>query len=102
MLGERLNWWEQSRCSTNSCPLICHLPKLKDNPNYFNQKQQLPIIKEDLALAEWSGELLDFNDVYSTVLQDVCKRVKTAFDRYTKGDKNGKRSGKPRFKNEAR
>lgn len=102
MLGERLNWWERNRCAVNSCPLICHLPELKDNPNYFTQKQQLPVIKEDLVLVAWSGELLDFNRVYSTVLQDVCKRVQKAFERYIRGDKNGKRSGKPRFKNQAR
>lgn len=75
MLGERLEWWEKNRCAVNSCPLICHLPELKDRPNYYNQKSQLPSIKEDLVLVKWSGELLDFADVYSTILQDVCKRV---------------------------
>ncbi|MEQ9550856.1 MAG: helix-turn-helix domain-containing protein [Coleofasciculus sp. G3-WIS-01] len=30
MLGERLDWWEQNRCPVNSCPLICHLPELKE------------------------------------------------------------------------
>jgi len=102
MLGERLNWWEENRCPVNSCPLICHLPELKERPNYYNQKLQLPVIKEDLLLVKWSGELLDFSDVYSTILQDVCKRVDKAFERYIKGDKDGKRSGKPRFKNESR
>ncbi len=102
MLGERLDWWEYNRCPANSCPLICHLPELKERPNYYNQKNQLPIIKEDLVLVKWSGELLDFSDVYSTILQDVCKRVEKAFERYIKGDKDGKRSGKPRFKSESR
>ncbi|MEM7594538.1 MAG: transposase, partial [Cyanobacteria bacterium P01_A01_bin.83] len=32
----------------------------------------------------------------------VCKRVKLAFSRFVSGDKNTKRSGKPRFKNQAR
>ncbi|MEQ8997888.1 MAG: transposase [Coleofasciculus sp. B1-GNL1-01] len=102
MLGERLDWWEQNRCPVNSCPLICHLPELKERPNYYNQKNQLPSIKEDLVLVRWSGELLDFSDIYSTILQDVCKRVDKAFERYIKGDKDGKRSGKPRFKSESR
>jgi putative transposase len=31
-------------------------------------------------------------------LQDVIKRVDFAFDRFTKPDKNGNRSGKPKFK----
>ena len=50
----------------------------------------------------WSKELLDFTIVPSQTLQEVCKRVKLAFNRYISGDKNGKRSGKPRFKNLAR
>ncbi len=37
----------------------------------------------------------------STVLQDVCKRVELAFSRFIKGDGNGNRSGRPRFKTEA-
>lgn len=102
MLGERLDWWEKHRCAVNSCPLICHLSEPKERPNYYNQKNQLPLIKEDLVMVKWSGELLDFTDVYSTILQDVCKRVDKAFERYIKGDKDGKRSGKPRFKNESR
>jgi putative transposase len=102
MLGERLEWWERNRSYINSCPLICHLPELRERPNYYNQKLQLPTIKEDLVLIKWSGELLDFSSVYSTILQDVCKRVDRTFERYIKGDKDGKRSGKPRFKNEPR
>ncbi|WP_039896816.1 RNA-guided endonuclease TnpB family protein [Lyngbya sp. PCC 8106] len=102
MLGERFNWWEQNKCAVNACPLICHLPELKDQPNFYNQKKQLPVIKEDLVKVGWSGKLLDFTGVYSTVLQDVCARVKNAFNRFLVGNKNGKRSGKPRFKNAAR
>lgn len=102
MLGERLDWWEQNRCAINGCPLTCHLPELKDRPNYYNQKNQLPAIKDDLVLVKWSGELLEFNEVYSTALQDVCKRVDKAFERFIQGDKNGLRSGKPRFKSESR
>lgn len=102
MLGERIDWWEQNRSYVNSCPLICHLPELKDRSNYYNQKSQLPVIKEDLVLVKWSGELLEFSELYSTILQDICKRVDKAFERYIQGDKNGKRSGKPRFKNESR
>jgi len=102
MLGERLEWWECNRSAVNSCPLICHLRELKERPNYYNQKNQLPAIKKDLVLVKWSGELLDLSDIYSTILQDVCKRVDKAFERYIKGDKNGKRSGQPRFKSESR
>ena len=101
-LGERFNWWEQNRSYTDRCPLICHLPELKDKPEFYGQKKQLPIIKQDLVSVGWSGELLDFNSVPSQTLQEVCKRVKLAFTRFIAGDKNGKRSGKPRFKNQAR
>ena len=66
------------------------------------QKKKLPIIKQDLVLVDWSGELLDFASVPSQTLQEVCKRVKLAFTRFISGDKNGKRIGKPRFKNTAR
>ena len=101
-LGERFDWWERNRNYTDRCPLICHLTQLKDRPGFYEQKKQLPIIKQDLVKIDWSGELLDFSSVPSQTLQEVCNRVKLAFNRYIVGDKNRKRSGKPRFKNTAR
>lgn len=101
-LGERFDWWERNRSYTDRCSLMCHLPELKEKPEFYGQKRQLPIIKQDLVSVGWSGELLDFNSVPSQTLQEVCKRVKLAFTRFVNGDKNGKRSGKPRFKNTAR
>jgi len=101
-LGERFNWWEQNRTYTDRCPLICHLPELKERPNYYNQKKQLPIRKQDLVSVGWSQELLDFTRIPSQTLQSVSKRVDKSFSRFVTGDKNGKRSGKPRFKNTAR
>ncbi len=101
-LGERFDWWERNRSYIDRCLLVCHLPELKEKPEFYGQKKQLPIIKKDLITVGWSGELLDFNSVPSQTLQEVCKRVKLAFSRFISGDKNGKRSGKPRFKNTAR
>lgn len=101
-LGDRFDWWENNRNNINACPLICPLPQLRDNPNFYSQKKQLPIIKEDLIKVVHSGELLDFSRVPSQTLQDVCKRVDLAFGRFIKGDGNGNRSGKPRFKNASR
>ncbi len=101
-LGDRFDWWEQNRCSVNSCPLVCHLPELRNNPNYYNQKKYLPGLKKDLVTVGWSGELLDFSRVPANTLQQVCKRVDEAFSRYIKGDCNGSRSGKPRFKSQSR
>ncbi len=101
-LGDRFDWWENNRNHINVCPLICSLPQLRDNPNFYSQKKQLPVIKEDLIKVGHSGELLDFTPVPSQTLQDVSKRVDLAFSRFIKGDSNGGRSGKPRFKNAAR
>ncbi|HAN73737.1 MAG TPA: transposase, partial [Planktothrix sp. UBA8402] len=89
LLADRFNWYEQNRCPINACPLICHLRELRDNPDYYSQKKTLPQLKNTHP---WYGE------IYSQVLQDVVKRVKVTFDRFLKGDSNGKRSGKPRFK----
>lgn len=89
LLADRFNWYEQNRSAVNACPLVCHLPKLRDNPDYYSQKKTLPQLKKTHP---WYGE------IYSQVLQDVVKRVKVTFDRFLKGDSNGKRSGKPRFK----
>lgn len=89
LLAERFNWWEKNRNDVNSCPLICHLPELKDSPNYYYQKRALVTLKQERP---W------YKDVHSQVLQDCVNRVKLAFDRFIKGDCNGNRSGKPRFK----
>ncbi|GET37290.1 RNA-guided endonuclease InsQ/TnpB family protein [Microseira wollei] len=102
-LGDRFDWWEHNRTSINACSIVsCPLPQLRENPDLYSQKKQLPIIKEDLLKIGYSGELLDFNRVPSQTLQDVCKRVDKAFSRFIQGDSSGNRSGKPRFKNAAR
>lgn len=93
LLADRFNWYEQNCCPVNACLLVCHLPELRDNPEYFGQKRTLPKLKETHP---------HYKDVYSDVLQDVVKRVKATFDRFLKGDSNGKRSGKPRFKPRSR
>jgi len=101
-LGQCLNWWDVNRCPVNACPLVCHLPELADNPYFTDLKKQLPVLKKDLVNVKWSGELLDLSSVYSTVLQDVyTSRLKKALARFIKGDSNGKRSGRPRFKTQA-
>lgn len=89
LLADRFDWWERNRSPVNACSLVCHLPDLRDNPDYYSQNKTLPNLKKSHP---WYGE------IYSQVLQDVAKRVKTTFDRFLKGDSNGKRSGRPRFK----
>jgi putative transposase len=93
LLADRFNWYEQNRCSINTCPLVCYLPELRDDPSYYSQKKTLPELKKTHP---WYG------GIYSQVLQDVVKRVKVTFDRFLKGDSSGKRSGRPRFKPRSR
>ncbi|NEQ84618.1 MAG: transposase [Moorea sp. SIO2I5] len=93
LLADRFDWYEQNRCSINSCPLVCYLPNLRNNPDYFSQKKTLPQLKKDRP---WYGV------VQSQVWQDCVKRVDLAFKRFLKGDSNGKRSGRPRFKGKNR
>ncbi|MBE9038371.1 RNA-guided endonuclease InsQ/TnpB family protein [aff. Roholtiella sp. LEGE 12411] len=89
-LGQRFEWLEQNRCSIDRCSLVvCHIPELKDKPNRFSQQASLTQLKKDRY---W------YKGIHSQVLQEVPKKVEIAFDRWLKGDMNGKRSGKPRFK----
>jgi putative transposase len=99
-LGERFSWWQDNHLQLQAFPRLKEIfPTLfGSRPNYYSQKLQLPMIKQDLIKVMHSGELLDFTRVDSTILQDICKRVEKAFERFLKGDSNGKRSGKPRFK----
>jgi putative transposase len=90
LLAQRFDWYEQNKCSIDRCSLvICHLPDLKDKPNYYSQKASLTQLKVDRA---W------YKEIHSQVLQEVPKKVEIAFERWLKGDANGKKSGRPRFK----
>lgn len=107
-LGDRFNWWEQNRDYAvfpqgEFCQISCSLPPLmlRDNPNYYSQKKLLPLLKKDFVRVEHSGELLDYTKLPSQTMQDISRRVGIAFGRFLAGDSNGKRSGKPRFKNTA-
>jgi putative transposase len=88
-LAQRFHWWEQNRCDINACPLICHLPELKDKPDFYSQKQDLLHTKELFP---------EYKEIHSQVLQNCIERVHKTFDRWLKGDCNGKRAGRPRFK----
>ncbi|NEO30844.1 MAG: transposase [Symploca sp. SIO3C6] len=101
-LGDRFDWWDCNRSPVNACPLVAHLPKLRDKPNYYNQKKQLPEIKKEPVVVQWSGQKLDFSRVPANTLQEVCKRVDKAFERFIVGNLTGTRNGKPRFKSESR
>lgn len=97
-LGDRFDWWEMNRTRVDACPLVSSIAAVREKPNFYNQKKQLPILKQDLVKVWHSGELLDFKRVDSTVLQAVSKRVDKAMARFVSGDRNGGKSGRPRFK----
>jgi putative transposase len=101
-LGDRFNWWKCNRSPVNACPLVAHLPELRDKPSYYSQKKYLPELKKQPVKVQWSGEELDFSKVPANTLQEVCKRVEKAFEWFTSRDSTGKRSGKPRFKSQSR
>lgn len=92
-LHERFDWYEMYKCDINSCPLTCSIAGLKDKPTYYSQQNDLPNSKKLFP---------EYKNIYSQVLQDCVKRVDKTFDRWLKGDSNGKKSGKPRFKSVGR
>ncbi|NET41075.1 transposase [Okeania sp. SIO2B3] len=92
-LSERFLWWKENRCAINACPLIVPIPQLRDNPDYYSQKKDLVNTKDKFP---------EYKLIHSQVLQDCIKRVKLAFERWFKADKNGQRLGKPRFKKKSR
>ncbi len=93
LLADRFDWYEMNRCPINACPLVCSIAEPREQPEYYGQKRSLVSLK---AEREW------YRDIHADVLQDMVKRVDLAFARFIKGDTNGKRSGKPRFKGKNR
>lgn len=89
LLAQRFDWHGQNRCPLDRCPLIYHIPELKEQPNYYSQKASLTQLKVDRP---W------YKEIHSQVLQEVPKKVEITFERWLKGDSNGKKSGRPRFK----
>ena len=83
MLAERFEWWQFNRNAANSCSLVQGPIQIRENPDYYLQKEGLVQLKQKRP---W------YKEVYSQILQEVVKQVKQAFDRYIKGDSNGKRS----------
>ncbi len=101
-LAERLNWWEQNRCDIHACSLtVCHLPQLKEQPTFYSQKRDLVNTKALFPVRASGTESL-YQEIHSQVLQDCIQRVQRVFDRWIKGDRNGKRAGRPRFKGAGR
>ncbi|MBW4426955.1 MAG: transposase [Nostoc desertorum CM1-VF14] len=93
-LAERFNWWEQNRCDVNRCSIVCcSIAPLKDQPNRWSQQKDL---------ANTKALFPEYKELVSHTLQDVIARVDKTYTRWLKGDKNGKKSGRPRFKGQGR
>ena len=101
-LGERFDWWDMNRCNINSCPLVTSIAPVKEQPSRYGQQSQLPTLKKEYQFVKSTNEKLDFSRVPANTLQTVCKQVEHAFNRFLKGDKNGVKSSKPRFKSKNR
>lgn len=97
-LGDRFDWWEMNRTRIDACPLVSSIASVREKPNFYSQKKQLPVLKQDLVKVWHSGELLDFKRVDASILQEVSKRVEKSFERFISGDSKGGKSGRPRFK----
>ena len=97
-LGERFDWWDMNRCKINSCPLVTSIAAVKEKPNRYGQQAQLPSLKKEYQFVRSTSELLDFSRVPANTLQGICKQVEDTFNRFIKGYKNDKKSGRPRFK----
>jgi len=85
-LQKAISWlW----CQADGGYTSCQIPELKEQPNYYSQKASLTQFKVDRP---W------YKDIHSQVLQEVPKKVEITFERWLKGDSNGKKFGRPRFK----
>ena len=78
-LGERFSWWSENRCPVNACPLAHANSSTK-------RESRLLLSKKDLVNTK--DKFPEYKLIHSQVLQDCIKRVKLAFDRWLKGDKN--------------
>ncbi|WP_426547090.1 RNA-guided endonuclease InsQ/TnpB family protein [Dapis sp. BLCC M126] len=127
-LAERLNWFEATRTPVNACPLNVsvvsveqiyqNIPEFRvqtrdgrkkdDNGNPITKKgDKHPNILNGYVLWE-TVQLADlaqtkklwpeYKYIHSQVLQDVIQRVQTTMDNFTKPDKNGNTTGRPKFK----
>ena len=93
LLAQRFDWYEYNRCRIDACPLTCSIVPPTEKPEYYSQKRSLVQLKQNRP---W------YKNIHSQALQEMVKRVKLSFDRYLKGDGNGRRSGRPRFKGKGR
>ncbi|NJN30106.1 MAG: transposase [Synechococcales cyanobacterium RM1_1_8] len=119
-LGERFRWFDATRHPVNCCPIDGGYGPVNSVENVFadiplskvltkgkNKGAVYSLVNEgyvDWANVQKDGlkqtKLLfpEYKEMPAQMLQNVIERVNRAFDRFTQGDGNGKRSGKPKFK----
>jgi putative transposase len=116
-LGERFRWFDSTRTPVNACPLNVSIVPVDDIYRNIPLSKTLSKGKrkgEEYSLitqgyVDWPNVQKDdltrtkrlfpeYKEMPSQVLQNVIERVTRTFDRFVKGDGNGKRSGKPKFK----
>lgn len=117
-LGERFDWYEATRSQANACSLLHtvtqsidqvyrNIPEFKILTKGDNKGTRYDLVKGGFVnwatvqkddLTNTKDLLPEYAELPSQTLQDVIERVNKAFDRFVKGDKNGKKSGKPKFK----
>ena len=127
-LAERYRWWSATRTPVNACPLNAsivpieaiyqnipeHRVQVRDgrkkdqdgnpitkkgdkNPNIVGGYVQWQTVQ--LADLKNTKRLFPrYQKLHSQVLQDVINRVESAFTNFVTPNKNGDRSGKPKFK----
>ena len=116
-LLERFRWFDSTRTPVNACHLNVSIVTVEDIYRNIPLSKTLSKGKrkgEEYSLinqgyVDWPNVQKDdlthtkrlfpeYKEMPSQVLQNVIERVTRAFDRFVKGDGNGKRSGKPKFK----
>ena len=85
-LGERFYWWQYNRSDCvlpqgEFCQIACTIGsgELKDKPDYYNQKKQLPIIKEDLVKIDALRRIARF---YDRTISDATRSMQTSQTSY--------------------
>jgi putative transposase len=117
-LGQRFDWYEATRSPANACsllhgvtPSIAHvyrnIPESKVLTRGEHKGTRYDLIKGGFVnwatvqkddLTQTKSLFPEYAELPSQTLQNVIERVNRAFDRFVRGDRNGQKSGKPKFK----
>lgn len=117
-LGERFDWYDATRSQANACSLLHkvtpsidyvyrNIPESKILTKGEHKGTRHDLVKGGFVnwatvqkddLSSTKALFPEYTELPSQTLQEVIERVNKAFDRFTKGDNNGKKSGKPKFK----